>query len=227
MSPELLRELRADIAGRTPVVIATHLGTNEQRRIGMGELGADHVLAEPVAAALRTDQPQSVEDRQGSWFLRPYNPPLRMLVVGAVHIAQALVPMAQQSGYAVTVVDPRSQWATPERFPGVELQTEWPDEWMETYRPDTRTAIVVLTHDPKIDDPALEAALHSRAFYVGALGSTRTHAKRRQRLAKHHDFSEAQLDRIDAPIGLDIGARTPAEIAIATLGSVTAALRKA
>lgn len=223
MSPEVLTALREDAAHRRAVVVATHLQTHVQRRI----LGSDREdpLAEAVATALRTDQPQTLEDEDGSWFLRPYNPALRMVVVGAVHIAQALAPMASQTGYDVVVVDPRTQWATPERFPGVVLHTDWPDEFMEEHPPDARTAVVVLTHDPKIDDPALEASLRSDAFYIGALGSTRTHAKRRQRLTTHHGFTEEQLDRIAGPVGLNIGARTPAEIAVATLAQLTAALR--
>ena len=223
MTPELFSTLRADIAARRPVVVATHLQQPSQRVIYPEQ--AEDPLAEAVATALRTDQPQSVEDEGGTWFLRPYNPPLRMVVVGAVHIAQALVPMAQLAGYAVTVVDPRGQWGTPERFPNVELQIEWPDEWMAEHPPDTRTAVVVLTHDPKIDDPALVSALRSPAFYVGALGSSRTHAKRRARLTEEHGFSDAELDKICGPVGLNIGARTPAEIAIATLGQVTSSLR--
>jgi len=222
MNAELLHELRSDVAARRPVAVATHLGTHAQRRILPD---ADDPLAEAVATALRTDTPQRVEDDDGTWFVRPYNPPLRMLVVGAVHIAQPLVPMASLAGYAVTVVDPRAQWATPERFPGVVLHVEWPDEWMEAHPPDPRTAVIVLTHDPKIDDPALEGALNSGAFYIGALGSRGNHGKRVQRLARR-GFDEEQLARIHGPIGLPIGARSPAEIAIATLAQVTEALRR-
>ncbi|MEN0062592.1 MAG: XdhC family protein [Myxococcota bacterium] len=224
MSPELLSALREDLAAKRPVAIATHLATQAQRRIHPDDT-AD-ALHEAVIQALRTDKPQTVEDADGSWFVRPYNPPLQMLVVGAVHIAQALVPMAKLAGYSVSVVDPRGQWANPERFPNTELHVEWPDEWMEAHPPHTRTAVIVLTHDPKIDDPALEGALRSGAFYIGALGSKGNHGKRRQRLAKL-GFDDADLDRIHGPIGLAIGARSPAEIAIATLAQVTSALRQA
>ncbi len=224
MNPKLLHELRDDLTARRPVAVASHLSTHAQRRIPLD--ADDDPLHEAVREALRTDVCQHVEDADGVWFVRPYNPPLRMTVVGAVHIAQSLVPMATLVGYAVTVVDPRGQWATDDRFPGVELQVEWPDEWMEARPPDRRTAVVVLTHDPKIDDPALEGALRSEAFYIGALGSRGNHAKRRQRLAKL-GFSERDLDRIHGPVGLPIGARTPAEIAVATLAQVTEALRMA
>lgn len=223
MTPELLADLRHDLAEQRPVVVATHLQTHAQRRI---HPGTEDPLAEAVATALRTDQPQTVEDSAGTWFLRPYNPPLRLVIVGAVHIAQPLAPMAAMAGYDVVVVDPRAQWATPERFPGVALHPDWPDEYLEAHPPHARTAIVVLTHDPKIDDPGLEAALRSPAFYIGALGSTRTHAKRRARLAETAGFSDEVLDRIHGPVGLNIGARTPAEIAIATLGQITATLRQ-
>lgn len=224
MTPALLDALRADIAARRPVAIATHLTTQAQRRVSPD--ASDDPLAEAVAVALRNDRPQLVTDDDGDWFVRPYNPPLRMLVVGAVHIAQPLVPMAELAGYAVSVVDPRGRWATTERFPSVDLHIEWPDEWMEAHPPDARTAVIVLTHDPKIDDPALEGALRSPAFYIGALGSKGNQSKRLQRLAKR-GFSDDDLARINGPIGLPIGARSPAEIAIATLGQVTAALRMA
>lgn len=224
MTPDVLAALREDIAARRPVTIATHLATQAQRRIGPAD--AEDPLAESVATALRTDRPQHVEDDDGTWFVRPYNPPLRMVIVGAVHIAQPLTPMATLAGYAVSVVDPRGQWATEERFPDVDLHVAWPDEWMAEQMPDTRTAVIVLTHDPKIDDPALEAALKSDAFYIGALGSKGNHGKRLQRLAKR-GFDEANLARINGPIGLAIGARSPAEIAVATLAQVTASLRQA
>lgn len=158
---------------------------------------------------------------QDGGFLLVLNPPLRLIVVGAVHIAQALVPMAQIAGYQVQVIDPRSAFATEARFAGCALSDAWPDVALARARIDARTAIVTLTHDPKIDDPALVAALASGAFYVGALGSTRTRAKRAARLG----LSAADQARLDAPVGLDIGARTPAEIAVAILAAMTQALR--
>ncbi len=146
--------------------------------------------------------------------------------MGAVHLAQALVPVAELTGYEVVVVDPRGAWATEQRFPKVKMSTDWPDEALRALEIDRRTAVVTLTHDPKLDDPALMVALGSPAFYVGALGSTRTHAKRVERL-KEEGLSEAQIGRIHAPVGLPIGARSPAEIAIAILGQMTQVLREA
>jgi xanthine dehydrogenase accessory factor len=157
------------------------------------------------------------------YFLQPFPPPKRMIIVGAVHIAQSLVPMAKLSGYDVTIIDPRQAFASESRFPGVTLNHDWPDEAMKAHKPDRRTAIVTLTHDPKLDDPALSIALRSDAFYIGSLGSNRTHARRLDRL-REAGFSEAELSRIEAPIGLDIGAVSPAEIAISIMGEVTANL---
>jgi len=145
-------------------------------------------------------------------------------VVGAVHITQALAPMAVLAGYRVTVVDPRRSFATEQRFPGLDLRTEWPDEVLEAMVLDARTAVVTLTHDPKLDDPALHAALRSPVFYIGCLGSKRTHASRLERL-RASGFDEQALSRIRGPLGLAIGARSPAEIALAALAQITACLR--
>jgi len=157
-------------------------------------------------------------------FLRPHNPPVRVVVVGAVHLAQALVPMAQATGFLPVVVDPRDDFATEERFPGVSLVHTWPGEAHRGLSVDHRTAVVVVTHDPKLDDPALVEALASPAFYVGALGSRRTHARRLERLGAA-GISGSALARIRAPVGLDIGARTPEEIAVAILAEIVEALR--
>ena len=146
-----------------------------------------------------------------------------MIVVGAVHIAQSLVPMAALAGYDVTVVDPRRAFATDARFPGVTLSTDWPDDALTALDPDRRTAVVTLTHDPKLDDPALAVALRSTAFYIGALGSRRTHARRVERL-REAGFNDKDIARIHAPIGLDIGAVSPAEISISILGQITEVL---
>jgi xanthine dehydrogenase accessory factor len=148
-----------------------------------------------------------------------------MIVVGAVHIAQPLAAMAALAEYAVTIVDPRQAFATQERFPGVALVGDWPDAALRALAPDARTAVVALTHDPKLDDPALAAALRSPAFYVGALGSRKTHAARIERM-RAHGFSDAELTRIHAPVGLDLGARSPAEIAVSILAEVTQRLRQ-
>jgi xanthine dehydrogenase accessory factor len=169
---------------------------------------------------LSADKSGVVEDGGRRYFLNVYNPPLRMIVVGAVHIAQPLARMAALAGYEVVIVDPRRAFATAERFPGVTLIGDWPDDALTELAPDVRTAVVTLTHDPKIDDPALTEALNSEAFYVGALGSTRTHAKRLQRL-RDKGFDERALGRIHGPVGLDIGALSPAEIAVSIIAEIT------
>ena len=186
------------------------------------EVPAD--VADAIQAALRRDRSVAVETSRGRAFLQVFNPPLRLIVIGAVHIAQALAPMAALSGYHVTVIDPRRAFATDSRFPEVAMTTDWPDEAMAALAPDRRTAVVALTHDPKIDDPGLDAALKSEAFYIAALGSRRTHAGRLERLkALGHD--DAALARIHGPAGLDIGAVSPAEIAISVMAEMTRALR--
>jgi xanthine dehydrogenase accessory factor len=152
------------------------------------------------------------------------NPPLRLIIVGAVHIAQTLAPMAALAGYAVTIIDPRRAFATDARFPDVTLIGEWPDEFMATMTLDRRTAVVTLTHDPKLDDPALQTALKSDAFYIGALGSKRTHAARLGRL-RSAGFGDGDCARIRGPVGLDIGALSPAEIAVSILAQITQVLR--
>jgi xanthine dehydrogenase accessory factor len=162
----------------------------------------------------------------GPAFLQVFNPPLRMAIIGAVHIAQSLAPMAALAGYAVTVIDPRRAFASDSRFPDVALVNDWPDEALAALAPDRRTAVVTLTHDPKIDDPGLDAALRSEAFYIAALGSRRTHAGRVARL-KELGHDAAAIGRIHGPAGLDIGAVSPAEIAISVLGQMTAVLRRA
>ncbi|HTQ35469.1 MAG TPA: XdhC family protein [Steroidobacteraceae bacterium] len=182
-------------------------------------------LAAAGRAALASDRAQVLESQGREVLITPHNPPLRLIVVGAVHISEALCTMAREAGYAVTVIDPRSAFLRPERFPGVVLLDQWPHEAFAQLRPDARTAVVLLTHDPKIDDPALLAVLPTLAFYIGALGSTRTHAKRLARLAEA-GVSEADRARIHGPAGLDIGARTPAEIAISVLAEITQQLRQ-
>ncbi len=162
---------------------------------------------------------------EGGRFVAVHNPPLRMAVVGAVHIAQALIPMARLVGYDVTLIDPREAFGSAARFPDVTISHDWPDEALAAFAPDARSAVVTLTHDSKLDDPALAAALRSPAFYIGCLGSTRTHAKRVARL-QAAGFSAAEIARLDAPVGLAIGARTPAEIAVSILAAVTRALRQ-
>lgn len=178
-------------------------------------------VTEDVGGRLREER----SGYEGRAFLTLFAPPLRLAIVGGVHVAQSLVPMARIAGYAPTVIDPREAFASAARFPDATLRHDWPDEAMTAFAPDARSAVVMLTHDPKLDDPALRVALESPAFYVGALGSTRTHAKRVARLTEA-GLAPSALDRLDAPVGLDIGARTPAEIAVAILAAMTRALRR-
>jgi xanthine dehydrogenase accessory factor len=208
-------------AKRRPVALVTVLETGVQRLVARGEDGG---LGDAVNDAFRRDRSATVETPQGEVFIRVYNPPLRMLIIGAVHTAQFLVPLAAMLDYDVTIIDPRGAFATDERFPGVKLLAEWPDEVLPELGLDARTAMIALTHDPKIDDVALKLALASDCFYIGALGSTRTHAKRIDRL-KAAGVTEERLARLHAPIGLDIGAQGPAEIALSIMSQVTAVLR--
>jgi xanthine dehydrogenase accessory factor len=221
------RALAASRSGRSAALV-THLKSGQhalvERERVEGELQLDTSSLGAVRAAIRDDRSTTVEAPDGRLFVEVFNPPLRLIVVGAVHAAQPLARMAATAGYAVTIVDPRSAFATEERFPGVALSTDWPDEAMPRLKPDRRTAIVTLTHDPKIDDPALTVALKSDAFYVGALGSKRTHAGRCQRL-KEAGFADADIARIHGPVGLAIGALTPAEIAVSILAEITQVLR--
>lgn len=210
------------------VVLLTPLDGGAQRLLddaGLQLLGlTEPELAAAGRAALATDRVQLVTEAAREVMFTPHNPPLRLIVVGAVHISEALCAMARAAGYAVTVVDPRSAFLRPERFPGVRLIDQWPTEAFAQLKPDARTAVVLLTHDPKIDDPALLATLPTPAFYIGALGSRRTHANRLERL-KQAGVQEVQLSRIHGPAGLAIGARTPAEIAVSVLAEMTQRLR--
>jgi xanthine dehydrogenase accessory factor len=216
-SPAVLERLVAARASREPIVYAVNPTTWERRLVA----GADDPLGGEAQAALVSDR----SGFAGDWFLGVNNPPLRMAIVGAVHIAQALVPMARLAGYDVAVVDPREAFASPARFPDTRLSHDWPDAALADFGLDTRTAVVTLTHDPKLDDPAIAAALRAPVFYLGCLGSSRTHAKRVERL-RRQGFGEAEIARIHAPIGADIGARAPAEIAVAILAQMTERLRR-
>lgn len=184
----------------------------------------DPELAAAVGESLRGDRARVVPTDGGDVFVQPFNPPLRLAIVGAVHIAQHLAPMASGSGYEVSVIDPRSAFASPERFPGVALSHEWPDRALAELELDARTAVVTLSHDPKLDDPALSSALASEVFYIGALGSRANHRRRLERL-RESGFDEAALERVHGPVGLDIGARSPAEIAVSILAELTRELR--
>jgi xanthine dehydrogenase accessory factor len=186
---------------------------------------ADHTLAEILRERFRTGKSGLVEHEGRSLFLSVQVPPVRLFIVGAVHISQALAPMAHGLDLDATVIDPRTAFATPERFPDVPVMAEWPDDVLPRLGLDRYTALVALTHDPKIDDPALSAALTAPCFYVGALGSKKTHGRRIERLTAA-GFGEADLARIHAPIGLDIGAVSPAEIALSILAEIVATLRR-
>jgi xanthine dehydrogenase accessory factor len=224
MTPETLERLMEARAAKRPVALLTRLPDGAQLLFPGNEVPAD--LAAEARAAIADDASRTVSVGDASWFVAVENPPLRLIVVGAVHIAQALVPMAATLGFAVTVVDPRRAFATEERMGDrVTISTEWPDEAMVALAPDARTAVVTLTHDPKLDDPALEVALRSPAFYVGALGSRRTHAKRVARL-QEAGLGEAEIGRIAAPVGLDIGAVTAPEIAVSILAQIVEARRR-
>jgi xanthine dehydrogenase accessory factor len=224
VTPETLAALTEARAAKRPVVLATRLPSGEQMLLPGA--GASPDLAAAAERALSRDESGTIAIGNESWFLRAYNPPLRLIVVGAVHIAQALVPMAAQLGFAVTVVDPRRAFATDERFPDVTVMGDWPDEAMDALKPDVRTAVVTLTHDPKLDDPALERALRSPAFYVGSLGSRRTHAKRLERL-RELGLTDSHFARIHGPVGLNIAAVTAPEIALSIIAEIVAVRRNA
>ncbi len=224
MKQAILEQLLADREAQKPVVLATAMETGEARLIYPAPDGQDP-LNRAAAVALIEDKSRLVDSDQGQCFLHAFNPPLRMLVIGAVHIAQPLAQMAAVTGYDVTIIDPRGAFVSEERFPGLTVSAEWPDEALIKLGLDHRTAVVTLTHDPKIDDPALHIALRAPVFYIGCLGSNRTHGLRIERLAAD-GFTEAEIGRIHGPIGLDIAAKSPAEIAVAILAEVTQALRR-
>lgn len=228
MKRTVFAALRAARAGGRPVALATNLTLGQQLLIyedgTEGELCLDVDMMMAATAALKDDRAVTLKTPRGPVFVQPFNLPARMIVVGAVHIAQPLVQMAALTGYGVTLVDPRQAFATESRFPGLSLSDEWPDQALARLQPDRRTAVVTLTHDPKLDDPALATALRSPAFYIGALGSRKTHAARLARLAQA-GFNEAELARIHGPVGMAIGAVSPAEIAVSILADVTRARR--
>ena len=222
MKAELFERLLRARRARQALALVTHLVDGTQAIVtedevhGELQLGPDR-LAE-IRNRLRSDRSGTLDDGESTLFVRCHVAPPRLVIVGAVHIAQALAPMAAIAGYEVIVVDPRRAFATPERMPGVSMSTEWPDAALARIGIDARTAVVTLSHDPKLDDPALIAALRSPAFYIGALGSKHTHARRIERLSEA-GLGE-QVHRIHAPVGLDLGGRAPAEIAVATLAQL-------
>jgi xanthine dehydrogenase accessory factor len=220
---ETLAELNAERAARRPVLLVTDMAGGGQRLVKANDIAADPLHAE-LEKHLRMGKSGMVEVDGKKTFITVHAPTAKLLIVGAVHISQALAPMARALDYDVTVVDPRTAFASPERFPDVPVIAEWPDVALPPLNVDHYTAFVALTHDPKIDDPALMHALERNCFYIGALGSRKTHARRLERL-KSQGASDAALARIHAPIGLDIGAVSPAEIAVAIIAQITARLR--
>jgi xanthine dehydrogenase accessory factor len=221
-----LERLVAAKAERHAIALVTDLDTNQQGLFETGKAGslldlsgAQQAAIEQALAASRSGEIE-IEGRR--LFVQARTPDPRLVIVGAVHITQALAPMAALAGYEVIVVDPRRAFATAERFPGLTLSHDWPDEALDAIQLDARSAVVTLTHDPKLDDPALDRALRSPAFYIGSLGSKKTHAARLERLSKA-GFDEAALARIHGPAGLSIGAKSPAEIAVSVLAQMTAA----
>jgi xanthine dehydrogenase accessory factor len=223
MRLDLLEALNAERAARRAAVLVTDVASGEQRLVREAQ-ASDDALSDVVLERLRQGKSGLVEAEGRQLFLTVQVPPVRAVVIGAVHISQALAPMARGLDLDVTVIDPRTAFATPERFPDVPVLAEWPDEALPRIGLDRYTALVALTHDPKIDDPALVAALRAECFYIGALGSRKTHGRRVERLVQA-GFTEADIARIHAPIGLDIGAVSPAEIAVSILAEIVATLR--
>ncbi len=222
MTPATIAALSAAAAARRPVAFAKRL--TDAAEFILPDPSAGEPLNAAGAAALAADKSDTHVLRGEAWFIEARNPAPRLILVGAVHIAQALVPLATMSGFATVLVDPRRAFASAERFPGAVLNNEWPDLALAALRPDARTAVVTLTHDPKLDDPALDQALRGEAFYIGALGSRKTHAARLQRLAALGHGADA-LGRIRGPVGLDIGAVTAPEIALSVIAEIVAARR--
>ena len=223
MKLTLLTTLNAERAARRAAIVVTGVESGEQRLVKSADIAKDPLRA-VLSEHLRSGKSGMEETPQGRVFLTVYVPAAQVVVIGAVHISQALAPIAKLLGYDVIIVDPRTAFATPERFPDVKVIAEWPDKALPPLNVDHYTAFVALTHDPKIDDPALLHALARDCFYIGALGSRKTHARRLERL-KQEGLSDADLTRIHAPIGLDIGAVSPAEIAVAIMAEITAQLR--
>lgn len=223
MKAELLQKVLAARAERHAIAVVTDLTSGTQRLIKREDAETDQ-LAQVLDKAFRFDKSGVEHTEAGEQFITIHNPPLRLVIIGAVHIAQGVIPMAQAAGYDVTVVDPRGAFATGQRFPNVELHDAWPDEILPKLGLDARTAILALTHDPKIDDPALDLALRSSVFYIGALGSKKTQAARVARL-QMRGFSAEHIARIHGPIGLAIGAVGAVEIAVSIMAEMTRVLR--
>ena len=223
MQLELLKSLNTERAARHAVIVVTDVASGRERLVKAVDIANDP-LRTTLAESLRTGRSGMAETAEGRVFLTVYVPAPQLVITGAVHISQTLAPIGKLLGYDVTIVDPRTAFASIERFPDVKVIAEWPDKALPPLGIDQYTAFVALTHDPKIDDPALIHALARDCFYIGALGSRKTHARRIERL-KQQGLTDADLSRIHAPIGLDIGAESPAEIAVAIMAQITERLR--
>lgn len=223
MKTETLAALQQARTERTAVTLATRLSDAAETMIYLdrvdGAMAGDATLVSAARRALAIGRSETIDLGGQKIFLNVYVPPPRLIIVGAVHVAQSLAPMATMLDFDVTVVDPRGAWATSARFPGVKVIQDWADEAFQAMGLDVSTAVVTLTHDPKLDDPALEAALKSDAFYIGALGSRKTHAKRKERLSEV-GITDDMFARVHGPVGLNIGAKSPAEIAVSILGQI-------
>jgi len=219
-----LKRLNSLRSARQPAVVLTEIAGGEVEILSQPEALA-HGIAESIEPRLRTGKSGMVEVAGTEHFIQIHLPPPRLVIIGAVHISQALAPMAGQCGYDVVVVDPRTAFATPQRFAGIELQADWPEQVLEDAPLDAWTAVAAVTHDPKIDDLPLQRALDAGCFYIGALGSRKTHSKRLSRFAED-GYEESAFARIAAPIGLDIGAANPAEIAVAVMAQIIEAHRR-
>ena len=224
MKLNVLSALNAERAARRAAIVVTDVASGDQRLVKLADIERDP-LKDLLKERLRSGKSGMEETPQGRMFLTVHVPSERLVITGAVHISQALAPIARIVGYDVTIVDPRTAFASVERFPDIKVIAEWPDVALPPLGVDRYTAFVALTHDPKIDDPALTHALKSNCFYIGALGSKKTHARRVGRL-KEQGLTDADIARIHAPIGLDIGAVSPAEIAVAIMGEITARRRE-
>lgn len=229
MKAAMLKAVLEVRAAKASAALVTDLESGAQTLVvdgaASGDIELGPALKHFVEDALAADKGMTADLQGTRYFVQVFNPPRRLIIVGAVHTAQMLAPMAVLAGYEVIVVDPRGTFATETRFPQVMLNREWPDDALEALNIDRRTAVVTLTHDPKLDDPALKVALAREPFYIGALGSKKTHAKRVERLTAA-GFSKKNIDRIHAPVGLDIGAISPAEIAVSVVAEMTAALHQ-
>jgi xanthine dehydrogenase accessory factor len=221
---DILNALNEERAARRSVIVVTNQDSGAQRLVKAADIKSDP-LKEVLSKRLRMAKSGIEETPEGKVFLTVHVPSPKLVITGAVHISQTLAPIGQLLGYDVTIVDPRTAFASIERCPDVKVIAEWPDVALPTVGIDHYTAFVALTHDPKIDDPGLDAALKSDCFYIGALGSRKTHARRVERLKTERGFTDNDIGRIHSPIGLDIGSVSPAEIAVAIIGEITQTLR--